>query len=321
MSLDFESNIRSLEKKVQELREESKKGNIDVENEILRMQQKIEKLLASAYKKLTPWQKVAVARHSERPKFLDYLALFTDFTELSGDRIFGNDMAIIGGLAKYGGLPCVIMGQEKGNDTETRIKHNFGMPMPEGYRKVYRLFELADKFDLPIIAFIDTSGAYPGIASEERGQAEAIAKCIEKSFQIKVPFISIVIGEGGSGGAIALASSDYVLMLEHSVYSVISPEGCASILWKDDSKAEIAADVQKLTAADLMEFGIIDYVIEEPIGGAHRDKSTTLENVNKAISKFLDKSIAIIDGNERISLRRNKFINIGNVYISKEEET
>ncbi|MDR0552777.1 MAG: acetyl-CoA carboxylase carboxyltransferase subunit alpha [Holosporales bacterium] len=315
MSLDFESNIRSLEKKLQELREESKKGEIDVENEIVKMEQKIDKLLANTYKKLTPWQKVAVARHAERPKFLDYLSLFDDFIELSGDRIFGNDTAIIGGLAKYNGLPCIVIGQEKGNDTDSRIKHNFGMSMPEGYRKAYRLFELANKFNLPVIAFIDTSGAYPGVASEERGQAEAIAKCIEKSFQIKVPFISIVIGEGGSGGAIALASSDYVLMLEHSVYSVISPEGCASILWKDDSKAEIAADVQKLTASDLMEFGIIDYVIEEPVGGAHRNREAALENVNRAVSKFLDKSMAI-DDNERTNIRRNKFMNIGNLYVN-----
>jgi acetyl-CoA carboxylase carboxyl transferase subunit alpha len=209
----------------------------------------------------------------------------------------------------------MVMGQEKGNDTETRLLHNFGMAKPEGYRKAIRLLDLANRFNLPIITFIDTSGAYPGLESEERGQAEAIAKCMEKSFQISVPFVSVVIGEGGSGGAIALASSDYVLMLENSVYSVISPEGCASILWKDKAKAEIAAESQKLTATDLLELKIIDHVIEEPTGGAHRNKPETMDRVKKSLTEFIEKSISIAD-NERKSLRRSRFLSIGDSFVS-----
>ncbi|MDR1488581.1 MAG: acetyl-CoA carboxylase carboxyltransferase subunit alpha [Holosporales bacterium] len=315
--LDFENQVSILEEKLRELRTISIDGNINnVSAEILKTQQKIDKLLKNIYHNLTPWQKVAVARHPDRPKFLDYLnILFTDFIELSGDRVFGDDMAIVGGIARYNQIPCVVIGQEKGNDTESRLKHNFGMAKPEGYRKAYRLFELADKFSLPILTFVDTSGAYPGIESEERGQAEAIAKCMEKSFQIKVPFISVIIGEGGSGGAIALASSDYVLMLEHSIYSVISPEGCASILWKDDSKAEIAANSQKLTAQDLINLGIIDCVIAEPTGGAHRNKDETVKNVGETISQFLDKSLKVGSNEERRAQRRQRFIKIGDMYI------
>lgn len=315
--LDFETQVLSLEQKINELRDASKIDNIDVSVEISKIQQKVDKLLKQIYQKLTPWQKVQVARHPDRPKFLDYLnVLFTDFLELSGDRLFGEDSAIIGGIAKYNGIPCVVIGQEKGNDTDSRLKHNFGMPKPEGYRKAYRLLDLAGKFNLPIISFVDTSGAFPGLESEERGVAEAIAKCMEKSFQINSPFISIVIGEGGSGGAIAIASSDYVLMLEHSIYSVISPEGCASILWKSDQKSDIstASEAQKLTSADLLSMKIIDSIIEEPIGGAHRNKRETIENVDKAISKFLDKSIAM-SINDRKVFRRNRFNNIGNQFV------
>lgn len=315
--LDFETQVLSLEQKINELRDASKIDNIDVSVEISKIQQKVDKLLKQIYQKLTPWQKVQVARHPDRPKFLDYLnVLFTDFLELSGDRLFGEDSAIIGGIAKYNGIPCVVVGQEKGNDTDSRLKHNFGMPKPEGYRKAYRLLDLAGKFNLPIISFVDTSGAFPGLESEERGVAEAIAKCMEKSFQINSPFISIVIGEGGSGGAIAIASSDYVLMLEHSIYSVISPEGCASILWKSDQKSDIstASEAQKLTSADLLSMKIIDSIIEEPIGGAHRNKRETIENVDKAISKFLDKSIAM-SINDRKVFRRNRFNNIGNQFV------
>lgn len=315
--LDFETQVLSLEQKINELRDASKIDNIDVSVEISKIQQKVDKLLKQIYQKLTPWQKVQVARHPDRPKFLDYLnVLFTDFLELSGDRLFGEDSAIIGGIAKYNGIPCVVVGQEKGNDTDSRLKHNFGMPKPEGYRKAYRLLDLAGKFNLPIISFVDTSGAFPGLESEERGVAEAIAKCMEKSFQINSPFISIVIGEGGSGGAIAIASSDYVLMLEHSIYSVISPEGCASILWKSDQKSDIstASEAQKLTSADLLSMKIIDSIIEEPIGGAHRNKRETIENVDKAISKFLDKSIAM-SINDRKIFRRNRFNNIGNQFV------
>ena len=251
--LDFESQVLDLEKKISELRETSRIGDVDFAREITKMQSKIDKILVQIYQKLTPWQKVQVARHPERPKFTDYLkGIFTDFVELSGDRLFAEDQAIYGGFAKIDGQKCIVIGQEKGHDTETRLQHNFGMPKPEGYRKVCRLFDLAEKFELPIFAFVDTSGAFPGLESEERGVAEAIARCMEKSFQISVPFISTIIGEGGSGGAVAIATADYILMLEHSVYSVISPEGCASILWKDDTKANMAAEVQKLTAPDIL---------------------------------------------------------------------
>lgn len=314
--LDFEAQVTALEQKIKELREISRVGDIDVASDISKLQQKVDKLLRKIYRELTPWQRVAVARHPNRPKFKDYLEeLFEDPIELSGDRLFGDDKAIIGCLAKYNNMPCMVIGQEKGSDTETRLFHNFGMAKPEGYRKALRLFDLADRFYLPIITFIDTSGAYPGMESEERGQAEAIAKCMEKSFQISVPFISVIIGEGGSGGAIALASSDYVLMLENSVYSVISPEGCASILWKDKSKAEVAAESQKLTATDLLELKIIDNIIEEPVGGAHRNKHETVKNVKKSLTEFLEKSISIAD-DERKSLRRSRFLNIGNSFVS-----
>lgn len=315
--LAFESQVSALEEKIKELREVSKIGDLDVASEITKLQQKVDRLLSQIYQKLTPWQRVSVARHPERPKFLDYLnSLFFDFIELSGDRVFGDDSAIIGGIAKFHGRPCIVIGQEKGKDTESRLKHNFGMAKPEGYRKAYRLFEMANKFDIPVITFIDTSGAYPGLESEERGQAESIAKCMEKSFQISVPFISVVIGEGGSGGAIALASADYVLMLENSVYSVISPEGCASILWKDDSKADIAADAQKITANDLYNLKIIDYVIKEPIGGAHRKKDETVKSVDNAIVQYLDKA-SNVEKNDRIINRRNRFLSIGDSFVNK----
>lgn len=315
--LDFENQVSILENKIRELREVSKVGDIDVATEITRLQQKVDKLLSQIYQKLTPWQKVMVARHPNRPKFLDYLSvLFSDFVELSGDRVFGDDAAIIGGLAQFNGGPCVVIGQEKGKDTESRLKHNFGMPKPEGYRKAYRLFDLADKFELPVITFIDTSGAYPGIESEERGQAESIAKCMEKSFQIQVPFISVVIGEGGSGGAIALASSDYVLMLENSVYSVISPEGCASILWKDNTKADLAANNQKITASDLYSLKIIDYIIDEPPGGAHRKKNEAIKNVGDALIRYLEKSFDL-EKSTRITNRRNRFLTIGDSFVNK----
>lgn len=313
--LDFENQVLDIEKKISDLREASKIGDIDVANEITKMQAKVDKMLSQIYQRLTPWQKVQVARHPERPKFLDYLdGIFTDFVELSGDRFFAEDCAIVGGFAKIEGQKCVVIGQEKGHDTESRLKHNFGMPKPEGYRKAYRLLDLADKFLLPVFSFVDTSGAFPGLESEERGVAEAIARCIEKSFQIRVPFISTIIGEGGSGGAIAIATSDYVLMLEHSIYSVISPEGCASILWKDDSKANIAAEVQKLTALDLIELGIIDAIVKEPIGGAHRNKRETVENLKKDLMTYLQKAKSIPE-QDRKELRRKKFTSMGNQFV------
>ena len=313
--LDFESQVLGLEKKISELRETSKIGDVDFAREITKMQSKIDRILVQIYQKLTPWQKVQVARHPERPKFSDYLnGIFTDFVELSGDRLFAEDQAIYGGFAKIDGQKCVVIGQEKGHDTETRLKHNFGMPKPEGYRKVCRLFELAEKFELPVFAFVDTSGAFPGLESEERGVAEAIARCMEKSFQMSVPFISTIIGEGGSGGAVAIATADYVLMLEHSVYSVISPEGCASILWKDDSKANMAAEVQKLTAPDLLSLGIIDAIVSEPIGGAHRNKAQAINSLKKELLKYLNKSLALTL-EERKNTRRNKYLNIGNQFL------
>jgi acetyl-CoA carboxylase carboxyl transferase subunit alpha len=314
--LEFENQVLAIESKIKELRDASKLGNIDVAAEISRMQAKVDKLLRNVYRKLTPWQKVQVARHPERPKFLDYLAgMFTDFVELSGDRLCSEDRAIIGGFAKLDGFKCVVIGEEKGRDTESRLEHNFGMAKPEGYRKAYRLFDLAHRFDLPVISFIDTSGAFPGIESEERGQAEAIARCMEKSFQINSAFISVVIGEGGSGGAIAIAASDYVLMLEHAVYSVISPEGCASILWKDDTKAEIAAEAQKLTAPDLLGLEIIDHIIDEPIGGAHRNKEETIAKVKMDVARYLGKALEV-PSDLRKDLRRQKFMSMGSKFVS-----
>lgn len=313
--LDFESQVLDIEKKISELREASKVGDIDVANEISKMQAKVDKMLSQIYQKLTPWQKVQVARHTNRPKFVDYLSgIFTDFVELSGDRLFAEDGAIIGGFAKIDAEKCIVIGQEKGHDTDSRLKHNFGMPKPEGYRKVMRLFDLAQKFSLPIFTFIDTSGAFPGLESEERGVAEAIARCMEKSFQIDVPFISTIIGEGGSGGAIAMATADYILMLEHSVYSVISPEGCASILWKDDSKASVAAEVQKLTADDLISLRIIDSIVKEPIGGAHRNKLEAISNLKKELLTYLKKS-KTLSAEDRKLLRRRKFIAMGDSFL------
>ncbi|MDR1288784.1 MAG: acetyl-CoA carboxylase carboxyltransferase subunit alpha [Holosporales bacterium] len=314
--LDFENQVLAIENKIKELRDASRLGDIDVASEISKMQTKVNKLLGNIYRKLTPWQKVQVARHPDRPKFLDYLSgIFTDFVELSGDRICSEDRAIIGGFAKLDGVKCVVIGQEKGRDTESRLEHNFGMAKPEGYRKAFRLLDLAHRFNLPVISFIDTSGAFPGIESEERGQAEAIARCMEKSFQINSAFISIVIGEGGSGGAIAIAASDYVLMLEHAVYSVISPEGCASILWKDDTKAELAAEAQKLTAPDLLSLGVIDKIIEEPVGGAHRSKDETIAKVKAEITVYLNRALEV-SSDLRRDLRRQKFMSMGNSFLT-----
>ena len=313
--LDFEKSVVSLEKQLSDLRASAKLNDINVASVISKLQEKIDKLLKQIYSKLTPWDIVQVARLQERPKLSDYLNGFcSNFIELSGDRLFGDDKAIIGGFATVDDQKCIIIGHEKGSDTDSRIEHNFGMPMPEGYRKVLRLMTLADRFNLPIINIIDTAGAYPGIESEERGQAEAIARCIEKSFSVKSPMISVIIGEGGSGGAVALATTDYVLMLEYSIYSVISPEGCASILWKDDSKAPVAASIQHITAQQLYELKVIDEIIKEPLGGAHRNKSLVIESVKNAIIQYLNKS-KLITIKERIKKRRNKFQSMGNAYI------
>ena len=286
--LDFETDIADLETKIAELKSISDQSSIDILDEIARLERKLEESLVSTYRKLGAWQKVQVARHSSRPHFQEYSsALFTDYVPLSGDRLYGDDPAISGGFARFHNQNCMIIGMDRGHDTDSRLKHNFGMARPEGYRKAIRLMELADRFGLPIITFVDTPGAYPGVGAEERGQAEAIAQSIRVSLDVRVPLISVVIGEGGSGGAIALATADVLLMLEHAVYSVISPEGCASILWRDAKKAETAASALAITATDLKKHRVIDGIIPEPVGGAHRNPAATIENVDQAIQSQL----------------------------------
>ena len=308
--LDFEKPIADLEGKIEELRHISGR-DINIVDEVARLQNKADRMLRQTYQTLTAWQKVQVARHPDRPKFFDYLdMLVDDFMPLSGDRVFGEDCAIIGGFGKLLGRSVMIIGQQKGHDTESRVKHNFGMPKPEGYRKAQRLMRLADRFNLPVITFVDTAGAFPGIEAEERGQAEAIASCISVCLDIKVPLLTVIIGEGGSGGAIAIAAANTILMLEHAVYAVISPEGCASILWRSASKAPEAAEAQKLTAQDLIQLGVIDKIIPEPIGGAHRHKAAILRQVKETIEGALVPLMAI-DGNQLRQARRDKFIKMG----------
>ncbi|WP_048859896.1 acetyl-CoA carboxylase carboxyltransferase subunit alpha, partial [Acidisphaera rubrifaciens] len=275
--LDFEKPIAELEAKIVELRQMSEPGGINIAEEVAKLEEKADRQLRLTYSKLSPWQKTQVARHTDRPKAKQYVeTLITGFTPLAGDRAFAEDEAIIGGLGRFRGRAVMALGIEKGQDTESRIRHNFGSARPEGYRKARRLMELAGRFDLPILTFVDTSGAFPGIEAEERGQAEAIARSIEACLEAPVPLVATVIGEGGSGGAIALAAGDAVLMLEHAVYSVISPEGCASILWRDAAQAPAAAEALRLTAQDLRQFGLIDRIISEPLGGAHRDPAATI---------------------------------------------
>jgi acetyl-CoA carboxylase carboxyl transferase subunit alpha len=308
--LDFEKPVAELEAKIEELRQLSSTKELNIASEINKLQNKAQKMLAKMYSSLTPWQKVLVARHENRPQFLDYLAaMSSDFEFLAGDRLFGDDNALLGGIGHFNERAVMILGQQKGNDTESRLKHNFGMAMPEGYRKAKRLIELADKFCLPIISFINTSGAYPGVESEARGQSQAIASCTQACVRAEVPIISVVIGEGGSGGAVAIAVANRVLMLEHSIYSVISPEGCASILWKTASANEIAATAQKLTAQDLLRLGIIDEIIPEPLGGAHRDKTRMVKHVLDALSSEL-LALEQDAGNFRAD-RENKFVQMG----------
>ena len=309
--LDFEKPIADLESKIEELRHLSSEGEVNIADEVGKLQDKVQKQLTQTYAKLSPWQKAQVARHQNRPHAKAYInALISDFTPLAGDRAFAEDQAIVGGIGRFRGQSVVVIGNEKGNTTETRIKHNFGMAKPEGYRKAQRLMELADRFKLPLITFVDTPGAYPGIDAEARGQAEAIARSIETCIKIRVPFISLIIGEGGSGGAIALAVADKVLMLEHSIYSVISPEGCASILWRDSDQASTAAEALRLTAQDLLKLGVIDQVISEPLGGAHRDPSATMTRVGEEISKLLA-DLSDESGDALISQRREKFLSMG----------
>ncbi len=309
-TLDFEKTISDLQDKISKLKDSGsdKTSLVEVNEQIEEIKVKIDKKLNDIYKKLTPWHKLQVARHPERPHFKDYIkTLFQDFEALSGDRLFKEDPALLCGFATFYDKSVMIMGHEKGRDTEGRIQHNFGMAKPEGYRKAIRLMKLAEKFNLPILTFVDTPGAYPGVGAEQRGQSEAIAKCIEVSLNLKIPTISVIIGEGGSGGAVAIATTNKVLMLEHSVYSVISPEGCASILWKDSKYAEEAATSMKITAQDLKELDIIDSIIAEPVGGAHRNPSETIKNVGNALKTSL-KQINSLDKNELFNQRKNKYL-------------
>jgi acetyl-CoA carboxylase carboxyl transferase subunit alpha len=307
--LEFEKTILELEGKIAELRQVD--GDGDIVSEVERMEKKVGKLLVQTYGKLTPAQKVQVARHSDRPHYLDYIkGMITDYTPLAGDRNFADDTALLGGLGRFQGQACVIMGQERGHDTESRLHHNFGMARPEGYRKAQRLMKMAERFQLPIITLVDTAGAYPGMGAEERGQAEAIAKSIETCLNVTVPIISVVIGEGGSGGAIAIAAADRIYMLEHAIYSVISPEGCASILWRSAAQAAEAASALKITAQDIQNLKLIDGIIKEPIGGAHRAKQETINNVAKQIAKAL-KQITPWDADKLKESRRKKFLAFG----------
>jgi acetyl-CoA carboxylase carboxyl transferase subunit alpha len=310
--LEFERPIAELEGKIVELRKLAEEDpSMDIDGEVARLQSRAGTLVADTYSRLTPWQKVQVARHPGRPHFLDYARrLLEDFTPLAGDRRFGEDQAVVAGLARFRGRPIAFIGQEKGNDTQSRIKHNFGSAMPEGYRKATRLFQLADDFGLPVLSFCDTSGAYPGVSAEERGQAEAIARSIEAGLSVKAPFIATIIGEGMSGGAIAIAAASKVYMLEHSIYSVISPEGCASILWRSADKAQDAATALKITAQDLLQLRIIDGIIMEPVGGAHRAPIETIDAVAEQITEGL-KEMEGVSGEELLRRRRVKFLAMG----------
>ena len=309
--LEFEKPIAELEGKIEELRRTTDAGGIDVADEVGKLRDKAQSLLRTTYAKLTPWQKTLVARHPDRPKCLDYIrGLISEWTPLAGDRAFGDDAAIVAGLGRFRGRSVAVLGTEKGNDTESRVKHNFGMAKPEGYRKARRIMELAGRFGLPILSFVDTAGAFPGIEAEARGQAEAIARSIEAGLDAPVPFIATIIGEGGSGGAIALAAADRVLMLEHAIYSVISPEGCASILWRDQAMASTAAEALKLTAEDLKRLALIDAVIPEPMGGAHRDPEAMLAAVARQIADCLDPLLPLDPATLR-GRRRDKFLEMG----------
>ena len=309
--LDFERSIAELESKLTELHSLSDSGQLNIKVEVGRLEQKVKKLLQHTYSRLTPWQTVLVARHGERPNFLEYIDfLIDDFVELAGDRTFADDKALTGGLGRFHGQSVVIMGHQKGYDTESRIRHNFGMARPEGYRKARRLMEIANKFQLPLISLIDTPGAHPGIDAEERGQSEALARCIETGAELTVPVIATITGEGGSGGAVALAVANTVNMLEHSIYSVSSPEACASILWRTSDKKEEAAEALRLTAQDLLKFGVIDNIIAEPLGGAHRDKTKAIADVGDAIANSLAK-LQSMSGEALRHHRREKFLSIG----------
>jgi acetyl-CoA carboxylase carboxyl transferase subunit alpha len=309
--LDFEKPIAELETRVAELRETASNGSIDLDADIGRLEAKANKLLRDTYAKLTPWQKVQVARHPERPHFKDFVAgMAEDFVPLAGDRSFGDDKAIIGGLARIEGRRVMLMGHEKGDDTASRLKHNFGMGKPEGYRKAIRLMRLADEFGIPVVSLVDSAGAFPGVEAEERGQAEAIARCTEECLALRVPMIAVIVGEGGSGGAVAIAAGNRVLMYEHAFYSVISPEGCASILWRTRDKASEAAEAMKLTAQDQLALGVIDRIVPEPLGGAQRDPDAAIGSLKGALIEELD-GCSKLGPDELRAQRRAKFLAIG----------
>ncbi|WP_062226792.1 acetyl-CoA carboxylase carboxyltransferase subunit alpha [Aureimonas frigidaquae] len=310
--LDFEKPVADLDSQILELKRISAdEGSLDVGDDIARLEKRSQDALVDLYRKLTPWQKTQVARHPDRPHCLDYVQrLITDFTPLAGDRYFAEDLAVIAGFGRFDGAPIAVIGQEKGSDTQTRLKHNFGMARPEGYRKAVRIMEMAERFAIPVLTLVDTAGAYPGIGAEERGQAEAIARSTETCLNLKVPLVSVVIGEGGSGGAIAIAAANRVLMLEHAIYSVISPEAGASILWRDAARARDVAQAMKITAQDLKSFGIIDEIVEEPIGGAHRDRDAIIGRTADAVRRSL-RDLSGLDGNALKAERRNKFLAMG----------
>src|SRR6476661_2304087 len=309
--LDFEKPIAELETRVAELRDTANSSDIDIDAEVGRLEAKSNKLLRDTYAKLTPWQKAQVARHPERPHFKDYVAaLAVEFLPLAGDRAFADDPAIIGGLARIDGRRVMLIGHEKGDDTASRLKHNFGMAKPEGYRKAIRLMRLADRFGIPVVTLVDTPGAFPGVQAEERGQAEAIARSTEECLALRVPMVAVVVGEGGSGGPVAIASANRVLMFEHAVYSVISPEGCASILWRTADKAADAAEAMKITAAEQQALGVVDRIIPEPLGGAHRDPDAAIGSLKGAILEELD-GCSKLGSSELRAQRRAKFLAIG----------
>lgn len=309
--LEFEKPVAALEARISELRETAQSGDIDLAAEIRRLESKSAELLASTYRALTPWQKTQVARHPARPHFKHYVeAMFTGFMPLGGDRLYGEDQAIVGGFAQLDGRRVMLIGHEKGNDTQSRIRHNFGMGKPEGYRKAVRLMEMAGRFGLPVVTLVDTSGAFPGVEAEERGQAEAIARSTEACLALGVPMVATIVGEGGSGGAVALASAERVLMLEHAVYSVISPEGCASILWRTGDRAADAAEAMKVTAQDLLALGVIDRIVPEPVGGAHRNPAATAKALGKAIGEELD-ALGGKSADDLRNLRAERFLRIG----------
>jgi acetyl-CoA carboxylase carboxyl transferase subunit alpha len=309
--LDFEKPIAELEARVRDLKETADSGEIDIGSEVERLEAKAAKLLTDTYSKLSPWQKAQVARHPERPHFKDYVAGIADeFIPLAGDRAYAEDPAIIGGFARIDGRRVMLIGHEKGEDTASRLRHNFGMAKPEGYRKAIRLMQLADRFGLPVVTLVDTPGAFPGVEAEERGQAEAIARCTEQCLDISVPLVAAVVGEGGSGGAVAIATANRVLMFEHAVYSVISPEGCASILWRTADRAADAAEAMRITANDLQALGIVDRIVPEPVGGAHRDPAAAIAILKSAIVEELGGCVAMAP-DQILRQRRSKFLSIG----------